>query len=135
MHRFIARHTLAVSILIHGVAYAHSINSEEQKWIDAHPIVRFSIHQKYAAYLQNNEGNLKPGVLHELLEKLGGFTQQQFLPIWRNTDQEGLHQLAKGEVDFIIDPPSLDDEYLRFGSLSEAIFWGHDVVLTKSKDR
>ena len=135
MHRFIARHTLAVSILIHGVAYAHSINSEEQKWIDAHPIVRFSIHQKYAAYLQNNEGDQKPGVLHELLKKLGEFTQQQFLPIWRNTDQEGLHQLAKGEVDFIIDPPSLDDEYLRFGSLSEAIFWGHDVVLTKSKGK
>jgi two-component system sensor histidine kinase EvgS len=135
MHRFIARHTLAVSLLINGVAYAHSLDSEEQKWIDAHPIVRFSIHQKYASYLQSNIGNQKSGVLHELLEKLGEFTQQQFLPIWRNSDQEGLHQLAKGEVDFIIDPPALDDEYLRFGSLSEAIFWGHDVVLTKSKDR
>lgn len=135
MHRFIASHTLAVYILMNGAAYAHSLNSEEQKWIDAHPIVRFSIHQKYASYLQSDEGNQKPGVLHRVLEKLGNFTQQQFLPIWRNTDQEGLHQLAKGDVDFIIDPPSLDDEYLRFGSLSEAIFWGHDVVLTKSKDK
>lgn len=133
MHRFIARHTLTASLLFHGVAYAHSVNTEEQKWIDAHPIVRFSIHQKYATYLQSNEGSQKPGVLHDLLENLGRFTQQQFLPIWRNTDQEGLHQLAKGEVDFIIDPPSLNDEYLRFGSLSEAVFWGHDVVLTKSK--
>lgn len=132
MHRFITRHTLTASLLIHGVAYAHSVNTEEQKWIDAHPIVRFSIHQKYATYLQSNEDSQKPGVLHDLLKNLGRFTQQQFLPIWRNTDQEGLHQLAKGEVDFIIDPPSLNDEYLRFGSLSEAVFWGHDVVLTKS---
>ena len=133
MHRFIARHTLTASLLINGVAFAHSVSTEEQKWIDAHPIVRFSIHQKYATYLHNNEDEANPGVLNELLKKLGAFTQQQFLPIWRNTDQEGLRQLAKGEVDFIIDPPSIDDEYLRFGSLSEAIFWGHDVVLTKSK--
>lgn len=135
MHRFIARRSLVLYLLINGAAYAHPLNDEEQKWIDAHPIVRFSIHQKYATYLQSNEGSQKPGVLHNLLENLGRFTQQQFLPIWRNSDQEGLHQLAKGEVDFIIDPPSLDDEYLRFGSLSEAVFWGHDVVLTNAKGR
>lgn len=133
MHRFIARYALVLSPLINGVTYAYPANTEEQKWIDAHPIVRFSIHQKYATYLHSSEGNENPGVLHLLLENLGRFTKQEFLPIWRNTDQEGLSQLAKGEVDFIIDPPSLDDEYLRFGSLSEAIFWGHDVVLTKAK--
>ena len=31
----------------------------------------------------------------------------------------------------MIDPPSLNDEYLRFGSLSEALFWGHDAIVTK----
>uniref|UniRef100_B1XRX5 Response regulator receiver protein n=1 Tax=Polynucleobacter necessarius subsp. necessarius (strain STIR1) TaxID=452638 RepID=B1XRX5_POLNS len=45
--------------------------------------------------------------------------------------EERLQQLASGEVDFIIDPPSLDNEYLKFGSLSEAIFWGHDAILIK----
>jgi two-component system sensor histidine kinase EvgS len=31
----------------------------------------------------------------------------------------------------MIDPPPLNDEYLRFGSLSEAIFWGQDAIVTK----
>jgi len=135
MHRFITRQSLVACLLINGVAYAYSGNPKEQKWIDAHPIVRFSIHEKYASYLQSGKDNQEPGVLYRLLEKLGGFTQQQFLPIWRQTDQEGLLQLSKGEVDFIIDPPSIDDEHLRFGSLSEAIFWGHDVILKKSQDK
>lgn len=135
MHRFIARQSLVVCLLMNGGTYAHSVIPEEQKWIDAHPIVRFSIHEKYATYLQSTEGERSSGVLHALLENLGGFTQQQFLPVWRQSDQEALQQLAKGEVDFVIDPPPIDDEYLRFGSLSEAIFWGHDVVLTKSEDK
>ena len=135
MHRFIAHQLLVACLLINGVSYAYSGNPKEQKWIDAHPIVRFSIHEKYASYLQSGKDNQEPGVLYGLLEKLGGFTRQQFLPVWRQTDQEGLLQLSKGEVDFIIDPPSIDDAYLRFGSLSEAIFWGHDVILKKSKDK
>ena len=116
-----------------GSAYANTFNPIEQRWIDAHPIVRFSIHEKYASYLEVNERG-ESGIFHGLLSKLGEFTEQKFLPKWRKSDQEGLRQLANGEVDFIIDPPALDDEYLRFGSLSEAIFWGHDAILTKRSD-
>jgi two-component system sensor histidine kinase EvgS len=131
MRRSITR--IALFILLNGVlsnTYANLLNSAEQRWIDAHPIVRFSIHEKYAPYLDVNEKG-KPGVFHNFLKKLSEFTQQEFLPTWRKSDQEGLEQLANGEVDFIIDPPTLDDEYLKFGSLSEAIFWGHDAILTK----
>lgn len=132
MHRFIATLVVLGFLLANGISLAQSLGIQEQQWIDAHPIVRFSIHEKYASYLQKTPESTESGVLHALLERLGRFTQQQFVPTWRKTDQEGLHQLAKGEVDFIIDPPPLDDEYLRFGSLSEAIFWGHDVILTKN---
>ncbi|MBU3625361.1 response regulator [Polynucleobacter sp. JS-Safj-400b-B2] len=113
-----------------GSTSAKLLSSTEQRWIDAHPVVRFSIHEKYAPYLEIN-GRGECGVFHGLLIKLGEFTKQEFLPKWRKTDQEGLQQLAAGEVDFIIDPPVLDDEYLKFGSLSEAIFWGHDAILTR----
>jgi two-component system sensor histidine kinase EvgS len=65
------------------------------------------------------------------LSRLGQFTDQEFQPKWRKSDREGFEQLANGEVDFIIDPPALNDEYLQFGSLSEAIFWGHDAIVTK----
>ena len=129
MHRFISSLALLACILAAGITHAHSLSYEEQQWIDAHPIVRFSIHEKYAPYLQSNRDSTDAGVFHMVLEKLGNYTRQQFLPAWRKTDKEGLHQLAKGEVDFIIDPPEVDDEYLRFGSLSEAIFWGHDAIL------
>ena len=131
MRRSITR--IAVFILFNGIlsnAYANLLNSAEQRWIDAHPIVRFSIHEKYAPYLDVNEKG-EPGVFHSFLKKLSEFTQQEFLPKWRKNDREGLEQLANGEVDFIIDPPAIDDEYLKFGSLSEAIFWGHDAILTK----
>lgn len=131
MHRSIAR--FALFLLLDGIlgnAYANPFNSTEQRWIDAHPIVRFSIHEKYTPYLETNERG-EPGVFHGLLSKLGEFTKQEYLPKWRKNDQEGLEQLANGEVDFIIDPPAIDDEYLKFGSLSEAIFWGHDAILSK----
>ena len=131
MHRSIIR--IAAYILFNGVlgnAYANLLGPVEQGWIDAHPIVRFSIHEKYAPYLEATERG-EFGIFHSVLSKLGEFTKQEFLPKWRKNDKEGLQQLANGEVDFIIDPPSLDDEYLKFGSLSEAIFWGQDAVLTK----
>ena len=131
MRRSIAH--IAFFILLNGLmsnANAKLLNSVEQRWVDAHPVVRFSIHEKYAPYLGPNEKG-EVGIFHSLLSKLSEFTKQEFLPKWRKSDQEGLQHLASGEVDFIIDPPALDDEYLRFGSLSEAIFWGHDAILTK----
>ena len=38
-------------------------------------------------------------------------------------------------MDFIIDPPAIDDQALKLGSLSDAIFWGHDAVVTKTTKR
>ena len=117
-------------LLSHGFVKANALSPSEQGWIDAHPIVRFSIHEKYAPYLEETS-NGRPGVFRSLLSKLEAFTQQEFIPTWRKTDREGLQQLARGEVDFIIDP-QIEDEALKFGSLSEAIFWGHDAILTKA---
>lgn len=128
MHRFIFYIVLLYGLLWDGASYALSLSPAEQRWIDAHPIVHFSIHEKYASYLEDQDA---AGIFNLLLKKLGNHTQQEFRPKWRKTEQEGLEQLSKGEVDFIIDPPSINDEYLRFGSLSEAIFWGHDAVVTK----
>jgi len=131
MHRSISR--IALFTLLNGVignSYANLLSSAEQRWIDAHPVVRFSIHEKYAPYLEINERG-ESGVFYSLLSKLGQFTKQEFLPKWRKSDQEGFEQIANREVDFIIDPPALNDEYLQFGSLSEAIFWGHDAIVTK----
>ena len=134
MYRPITR--IAFFILFSGVisnSYATLLSPSEQRWVDAHPVVRFSIHEKYAPYLEVDE-NGEVGVFRSILSKLSEFTKQEFLPRWRKSDQEGLQQLASGEVDFIIDPPPVDDEYLRFGSLSEAIFWGHDAILTKRSE-
>ena len=134
MHRFIVCASLLIYPIFNGVSgavYANTINKAEQQWIDAHPVVRFSIHEKYASYLQEKNGKIPPGVFHTLLKKMGELTGQEFIPKWRKNDHEGLRQLANGEVDFMIDPPTFDDEYLKFGSLSEAIFWGHDAILTK----
>jgi len=134
MRRSIIRITLFVLFfLLNGLlgnVYANLFSPTEQRWIDAHPVVRFSIHEKYAPYLETNERG-ESGVFHSLLSKLSEFTKQEFLPKWRKSDQEGLRQLANGEVDFIIDPPTWDDEHFKFGSLSEAIFWGHDAIVTK----
>ncbi|QKM65367.1 histidine kinase [Polynucleobacter tropicus] len=131
MHRFFVKAVFSCGLLLSGVAHATSISSAEQRWIDAHPIVHFSIHEKYAPYLLGGEDIGSHGVFHKILQKLSEHTQQEFRPKWRKTEQEGLKQLANGEVDFMIDPPPLNDEYLRFGSLSEAIFWGQDAILTK----
>ncbi|QWD63816.1 ATP-binding protein [Polynucleobacter sp. MWH-UH2A] len=131
MHRFFAKAILSSGLLFSGVAYATPISSAEQRWIDAHPVVHFSIHEKYAPYLLESEDVGSHGVFFKILQKLSEYTQQEFRPKWRTTEQEGLKQLASGEVDFMIDPPPLNDEYLRFGSLSEAIFWGQDAVVTK----
>ncbi len=134
MHRFILKAVLLFCFLGPGIGHSSPFSPKEQWWIDAHPVVHFSIHEKYAPYL-NSAKDGSNGVFQSLLTKLGEFTQQEYLPKWRKTDQEGLDQLANGEVDFIIDPPAIDDQALKFGSLSEAIFWGHDVVVAKVKNQ
>jgi len=133
MYRFIVCALLLLcpwSNVANGMTHEKKMSQAEQRWIDQHPIVHFSIHEKYAPYLQAGKNNENAGVFYGLLKKLGEFTGQKFSPKWRKTEQEGLQQLANGEVNFMIDPPTLNDEYLRFGSLSEAVFWGHDAILT-----
>jgi two-component system sensor histidine kinase EvgS len=133
MYRFIVCASLLICPLFNeanGMTHEKKMSPIEQRWIDQHPIVHFSIHEKYAPYLQTGKNHEQSGVFYGLLKKLGEFTGQEFSPRWRKTEQEGLQQLANGEVNFMIDPPTLNDEYLRFGSLSEAVFWGHDAILT-----
>ena len=132
MHRFIIRSIVMSGLISSGALHAMTLSPAEQRWIDAHPVVHFSIHEKYAPYLENQPGRGTAGVFNGLLQKLGNFTQQEFRPKWRRSEQEGLKQLSSGEVDFMIDPPTMNDDYLRFGSLSEAIFWGQDAVVTRS---
>lgn len=135
MHRFILKNMLAVCCSYASLTQAGPFSTAEQSWIDAHPIVRFSIHEKYAPYLDQASNRESPGVFRTLLSKIEECTRQQYVPVWRKTDQEGLKQLGNGEVDFIIDPPSINDQILKFGSLSEAIFWGYDAVVTQASNK
>lgn len=135
MHRFILKNAVSIIWVITGLAHAEPFSAVEQSWIDAHPVVRFSIHEKYAPYLRDSSDPKQVGVFKSLLSKLAECTRQQYIPVWRNSDQEGLRQLNEGKVDFIIDPPQLNKHVLQFGSLSEAIFWGHDAIVTKDSSK
>jgi two-component system sensor histidine kinase EvgS len=135
MHRFILRSAVSICFIYLTPAYAGPFSAAEQLWIDAHPVVRFSIHEKYAPYLSQSDQQEGTGVFKALLSKLEECTRQQYVPVWRKTDQEGLNQLSKGEVDFMIDPPRLSDHVLQFGAPSQAIFWGHDAIVTKTSNQ
>ena len=135
MHRFISKNALSICWLLSCAAQAAPFRTAEQEWIDAHPIVRFSIHEKYAPYLAQSTNPKEVGVFRALLATMEECTQQQFLPVWRKSDQEGLNQLSKGEVDFIIDPPEMNAHILQFSSLSIATFWGQDAIVTKSSSK
>ena len=135
MHRFILKKVFFLYCIHGGLVHAGPFGAAEQLWIDAHPVVRFSIHEKYAPYLTESNKRESTGPFKALLSKIEECTRQQYVPVWRKSDSEGLKQLSKGEVDFIIDPPSIDNHVLKFGSLSEAIFWGHDAVVTKTSNK
>ncbi|MBU3561189.1 response regulator [Polynucleobacter hallstattensis] len=135
MHRFILKKVFILCCVYAGLADAGPFSVAEQSWIDAHPVVRFSIHEKYASYLSPSSHQQGTAPFMALLSKIEECTRQQYVPVWRKSDSEGLRQLSKGEVDFIIDPPNIDDHVLQFGSLSEAIFWGHDAIVTKSSSK
>jgi len=93
----------------------------EHEWIKAHPVVQFSIHEKYRPYWDS-------GVYPKLLSKLRDCSGLEFSPKWRNSEEVGIHQIRKGEVSFVIDP----NRYLESavpGQLTEPIFWGHDVMI------
>jgi two-component system sensor histidine kinase EvgS len=135
MHRFILKKVFSLCCIYAGLAHAGPFSTAEQSWIDAHPVVRFSIHEKYAPYLTQSNKQESVGPFKALLSKIEECTRQKYVAIWRNSDSEGLRQLRKGEVDFIIDPPSINDHVLQFGSLSKAIFWGHDAVVTNTSSK
>ncbi|MGV0981762.1 MAG: ATP-binding protein [Polynucleobacter sp.] len=135
MHRFTLKKVFILCGIYGGLVHAGSFGTVEQSWIDAHSVVRFSIHEKYAPYLAESNQGESAGPFKALLSKMEECTRQQYVPVWRKTDSEGLKQLSRGEVDFIIDPPSIDDHILQFGTLSDAIFWGHDVVVTKTSSK
>lgn len=134
MHRF-ALQLIALMLSSYGVcSYAGPFSEAEKSWIDAHPVVKFSIHEKYAPYLYESTNTLDAGVFKSLLAKMQECTRQEFVPVWRSSDQDGLKQLATGEVDFIIDPPKISDDVLQFGALSNSIFWDHDAIVTKTSN-
>ena len=135
MHRFILKKVFVLCYISTGLVHAGPFSTAEQSWIDAHPVVRFSIHEKYAPYLNPSSQQQGAAPFMALLSKMEECTRQQYLPVWRKTDQDGLKQLDKGEVDFIIDPPNIDKHVLKFGSLSDAIFWGHDAIVTKASSK
>jgi two-component system sensor histidine kinase EvgS len=135
MHRFILKNLVLICCVFTGFAHAGPFSAAEQSWIDAHPIVRFSIHEKYAPYLAQSNKSQEAGVFRKLISKIEECTRQQFIPVWRKSDPEGLQQIARGEVDFIIDPPNINEHILQFGSLSEAIFWGQDAIIAKASSK
>jgi two-component system sensor histidine kinase EvgS len=135
MHRFILKKVFTLCCIYTGLAHAGPFSASEQSWIDAHPVVRFSIHEKYAPYLNLSSKQQGAAPFMALLSKMEECTRQQYVPVWRKSDQEGLKQLGKGEVDFIIDPPDINKHVLKFGTLSDPIFWGQDAILTQASNR
>ena len=121
--------------LLADEAYSGPFNAHEKEWIDANPVIHFSIHEKYAPYLNAPNHSTGGGVFQSLLLKFEECTRQKLIPKWRSSEQEGLTQLSKGEVQFIIDPAEIGGEGLRFGAPTTSIFWDHDAILTKSAYR
>ncbi|NCX26708.1 MAG: hypothetical protein EBX16_07020, partial [Burkholderiaceae bacterium] len=69
----------------------------EQMWIKAHPMVQFSIHEKYRPYWDS-------GIYPKLFSKLKDCSGLEFSPKWRSSEEVGIHQIRNGEVSFVIDP-------------------------------
>lgn len=97
-------------------------NGAEKQWIQSNPIVKFSIHEKYRHYWDS-------GIYPRLLAKLKDCSGLDFEPKWRTSDQTAREQLLNKQVHFIIDPVFTDSN-LATGLISDAIFWGQDVVLS-----
>ncbi len=106
MRRFIVHMIVLQGLLSGGGLHASPLSLAEQRWIDAHPVVHFSIHEKYAPYLYGEQDEHSPGVFYLLLKQLGYFTQQEFRPKWRKTEEEGLNHLLNGEVDSLLTHPA-----------------------------
>jgi len=95
----------------------------EQEWIKTHPIVQFSIHEKYRPYWDS-------GIYPKLLSKLKDCSGLEFSPKWRSSDEVGIHQIRNGEVSLVIDPNRQLESAIP-GRLTEPIFWGQDVMMAR----
>ena len=134
MHRFIFLSAIVICVTVSHFAHSFSLSSEEQKWIDANPIIRFSIHEKYRSFLNSAGDKEGEGVFKTLLNHLSESTQQEFHPIWRDSDTEIFHQLTTGQIHFVIDPPEFNQKQHPTLLLSDPIFWGHDVLVGYRQD-
>ena len=67
MRRSILNAILLIFLFREGLAHSNSISPKEQWWIDAHPVVHFSIHEKYAPYLHEGKDGKDIGVFQALL--------------------------------------------------------------------
>ena len=122
-------------LLFSSTAVAHHIalTPAEQAWIKAKPVVYFSIHEQHAPYLAPIDGSGQVGVYQSLIDALSRQTQQQYQPIWRTNDAELVGLLSKQSIDFVIDPPPASQKQRRVGIWSEPVFWGHQVMVTRTE--
>jgi two-component system sensor histidine kinase EvgS len=122
-------------LLYCSTAFAHHIalTPAEQAWIKAKPVVYFSIHEKHAPYLSPLDQNGAVGVYQSLIDALSQQTQQQYRPIWRTSDTELTQLLSRQAIDFVIDPPLASQKQMRAGMWSEPLFWGYEVVVTRTE--
>jgi two-component system sensor histidine kinase EvgS len=121
-------------LLYCSTAFAHHIELSlaEQAWIKARPVVYFSIHEQHAPYLAPLDGSGQVGVYQSLIDALSQQTQQQYQPIWRSNDADLTQLLSEQTIDFVIDPPSHLSK-ANAGIWSDALFWGHTAVVTRTE--
>lgn len=122
-------------LLYCGTAFAHHIKLSlaEQSWVKTRPVIYFSIHEKHAPYLRPIDQGNQVGIYQSLIDALSQQTQQQYQPIWRNSDADLTHLLSKQSIDFVIDPPLASQKQMQAGIWSEPLFWGHEVVVTRAE--
>jgi two-component system sensor histidine kinase EvgS len=122
-------------LLFCSTAFAHHIEltPAEQAWIKAKPVVYFSIHEQHAPYLAPLDKSGQVGVYQSLIDALSQQTQQQYQPIWRANDADLAELLSKQSVDFVIDPPLASGQQMQAGIWSEPVFWGHQVMVTRTE--
>ena len=121
-------------LLYCSTAFAHHIELSlaEQAWIKARPVVYFSIHEQHAPYLTPQDKSGQAGVYKSLIDVLSQHTQQQYQPIWRSNDADLTQLLSEQTIDFVIDPPSHLSK-ANAGIWSDALFWGHTAVVTRTE--
>jgi len=122
-------------LLFSSTAFAHHIEltPAEQAWIKARPVVYFSIHEQHAPYLAPQDRSGQAGVYQSLIDTLSQQTQQQYQPIWRANDADLADLLSKQAIDFVIDPPLASGQQMPAGIWSEPVFWGHQVMVTRTE--